>query len=468
MAMMEPGPEPWTWWSPSRLPRPAAAVVAAAAASAGPSCRSRRWSRGRRPAGLSFGFTYACANALGTPVLSRPFTGDAGREWATTIAAGLSCTLTVTDDGGATDVDGLFMDVVIPPAGYKTTVTFTFGPVPSAVSLDQETVIEEAGVSLTIPAGSRDAPYAVLLETGGENCERDLELDGESLACHTVTVFDADGEEEPDVTLLVPATITITLDAARVEELGGIEGVRAARERGELRMLQRDDADSPWRELPFTVQETDDGGVQIVLTVQTFSDFALITSEPRLRDVPLHAGWNVVAWDGADGAGIADALGDVAGQVDVIYQWVAETQTWRSHRPGAPPARSAFDQLHPRCDVLDPRRRGGRMDGRRGADRAAGRRSPPPAPPLDRSRLAGGGRGRHRRGVRCRRPRAGRGGVSLGRRDADLAQLPPGRPQRLRHLPDGRQLLDRRDGGGGVDSRRRTTGLTGGSDPSGN
>ena len=36
-------------------------------------------------------------------------------------------------------------------------------------------MIEEAGVSLTIPAGSRDAPYAVLLETGGENCEGGLE-----------------------------------------------------------------------------------------------------------------------------------------------------------------------------------------------------------------------------------------------------------------------------------------------------
>ena len=27
----------------------------------------------------------------------------------------------------------------------------------------------------------------------------------------------------------------------------------------------------------------------------------------------------------------------------MIYQWVAETQTWRSYRPGVPPARNAFD-----------------------------------------------------------------------------------------------------------------------------
>ena len=344
------------------------------------------------PADLTFGFAYACANALGEPLFSRTFTVDAGREYGTTIAAGLSCTLTVTDAAGATAVDGLFADVVIPPAGYKTTVTFTFGPVPTAVDPESETVVEEAGVALTIPAGSRDAPYAVLLETGGENCEGGLDLEGESIACHTVTVFDAEGAEETGVTLLVPATVTITLDAALVEELGGVEGVRAAREAGELRMLRRADADSPWAELPFTVEETDDGAVVVVLSVSAFSDFALIASEPRLVVLPLHADWNVVAWDGADGADIAAALGDIPGQVDVVYQWVAETQTWRSYRPGVPPARNAFDTFT----------RGATYWIRAGEAvewTIIGGPIEPPATdpirlhlPLDRSRLAGGGR----------------------------------------------------------------------------
>ena len=298
---------------------------------------------GEAPANLSFGFAYTCANTRGELLSTRTFTVAAGRTFGLLVAAGLSCSLAVSDDGGATAVDGLFTDVVIQPAGYRTTVTFTFGPAPTTVDPDAKTVVEEAGVSLTIPEGSRDAPYAVLLEADGENCDGALGIEGEVIACFTVTVFDSEGAEETGVTLLVPATITVALDAARVEELGGIEGVRAARQRGELRMLQRDDAESPWQELPFTVEETADGGVEIVVTVQAFSDFSLITSTPRTQTVALHADWNVVVWDGADGASIPDALGDIAGQVDVIYQWLAETQTWRSHRPAGPPILSAFD-----------------------------------------------------------------------------------------------------------------------------
>ena len=277
-----------------------------------------------------------------------------------------------------------------------------------------------------------------------------------------MTVFDAEGAEETGVTLLVPATITITLDAAQTEALGGIEGVRAARERGELRMLQRDDAESPWQELPFTVGETDDGAVVIVVTVQQFSDFALATATPRLQTIALHAGWTVVVWDGADGASIPDALGDIAGQVDVVYQWLAETQTWRSHRPAGPAILSAFDTFErgasywvQSSDAVEWTVVGGPVEPP--ADGAH-----PSALPLDPGRLAGAGRGRHHRGPRRRRLPAGGSDLSLARRDADLGQLPPRRPgvpERIRHLRVGRQLLDRRRGGGGV-GRRGGRGLS--------
>ena len=74
---------------------------------------------GEAPADLSFVFAYTCANALGEPVRSDTFTVAAGRPYGVIVAAGLSCTLTVTDDGGATAVDGLLTDVVIPPGGLQ-------------------------------------------------------------------------------------------------------------------------------------------------------------------------------------------------------------------------------------------------------------------------------------------------------------------------------------------------------------
>ena len=304
------------------------------------------------PAGQRFAFAFNCTPPEGQPPAAWTFSLGAGQASGRFAPGEIPCTLTVTDDGGADRVDGLFTDMVLGEENLRLVVTFTYGIVTTAVDPTMETVVEDAGISLTIPEGSRDAPYAVLLETAAESCEGALDLEGEVIACFTVTVFDADGAEETGVTLLVPATTTITLDAVRVEELGGIDGVRAARERGELRMLQRDDAESPWQELPFTVGEADEGWVEIVVSVQAFGDFALVTATPRLQTIALHAGWTVVVWDGADGASIPDALAglgasaggsDVSAQVGVIYQWVAETQTWRSHRPGAPPIVIAFD-----------------------------------------------------------------------------------------------------------------------------
>ena len=342
------------------------------------------------PPGQRFGFAFHCTPPEGEPANAWTFSVGAGQAQGRFVPGEIPCSLTVTDDGGADAVDGHFTDLVLGEENLRIVVTFTYGIVTTAVPLDAETVVEDAGVSLTIPEGSRDAPYAVLLETDSESCEAALDLDGESLACHTVTLFDAEGAEETGVTLLVPATITITLDAARVEELGGIDGVRAARERGELRMRQRDDADTPWQELPFTVGETADGGVEVVVTVQAFSDFSLITSTPRTQTV-------------------APARGLERRCVGRRRRGQHPRRPRRHRRPGRrdlpvarreadlaqpPPRRPAHPQrvrhLHSRRDVLDPveRRRG--VDGRRGATRAPGRGAHPSALPLDRGRLAWG------------------------------------------------------------------------------
>ena len=239
-------------------------------------------------------------------------------------------------------VDGLFTDRVLGEENLRIVVTFTYGIVTTAVDPATETVVEEDDVALTIPGGSRDAPYSVLLETDSDSCAAALDLDGESLACHTVTLFDGDGAEETDVTLLVPRHDHDHARRARVEELGGIEGVRAARERGELRMRQRDDADTTLGGAAVhrrgdRRRRGRDRRLRAVVQRLLPDHRPAATAESRAARGLERRG------DGADGASIPDALGDIAGQVDVIYQWLAETQTWRSHRPAGPPILSAFD-----------------------------------------------------------------------------------------------------------------------------
>ena len=108
----------------------------------------------------------------------------------------IPCSLTVTDDGGA-DGRGRPLHGRRRASGRRT------------CSIDRdlhlrdrdddwwdpttETVVEEGGISLTIPEGSRDAPYAVLLEADGENCDGALGAEGELITCFTVTVFDSRG-----------------------------------------------------------------------------------------------------------------------------------------------------------------------------------------------------------------------------------------------------------------------------------
>ena len=89
--------------------------------------------------------------------------------------------------------------------------------------------------------------------------------------------------------------------------------------------------------ITIQIKPTDYSPPQVVSVVVTRA-----STDPNT--VSLHADWNVVVWDGADGAGVLDALGsDVAAQVDVLYRWVAETQTWTSFRPGGPAFLDGFD-----------------------------------------------------------------------------------------------------------------------------
>ena len=161
---------------------------------------------------------------------------------------------------------------------------------------------------------------------------------------------------------------------------------------------------------------------------------------PATATIRLHPRWTEVVWRGADGAGIAEAVGtDVLAQVGVIYRWLAATQSWTSFRPGAPAPRRPGDPERVRHvrdwgKLLDRRRGGGGLDARGGRGLSAVALSPP----QHRASQA------ESRGFESRLPRQ----VAARRRDRAAAGAPDAPP-----LAD--HLLSEQDDGAALRGHRR-------------
>ena len=108
-------------------------------------------------------------------------------------------------------------------------------------------------------------------------------------------------------------------------------------------------------------------------------------ASPRLRTVPLHAGWNVVVWEGFDGAPIAEALGAVAlaqvardlpvGRRDPVLAQLLPCRPAGVERVRH--VRSGRELLDRRCRGSGLDRRGGRVSHRPLRIPAAGSAAPP-------------------------------------------------------------------------------------------
>ena len=105
------------------------------------------------PAGQRFAFAFNCTPPEGQPPAAWTFSLGAGQASGRFAPGEIPCSLTVTDDGGADRVDGLFTDMVLGEENLRLVVTFTYGIVTTAVDPTMETVVEEGGISLTIPRG---------------------------------------------------------------------------------------------------------------------------------------------------------------------------------------------------------------------------------------------------------------------------------------------------------------------------
>ena len=149
---------------------------------------------------------------------------------------------------------------------------------------DSQTTVEtpDGVASATLPAGSRDLPYHVRVDSGSNNCAGDSA--GHQLqVCLTVNIYDSQGNPEPDAVLDSPASIWLKLDA---DGLGGADAVLAAHELGGV-SLRSGAPGGEWADPEFTLEADDQGMVVItVFGIYSFGSFGAAT-DPAVFELVL-------------------------------------------------------------------------------------------------------------------------------------------------------------------------------------
>ena len=149
---------------------------------------------------------------------------------------------------------------------------------------DSQTTVEtpDGVASITFPAGSRDAPYHVRVDSDPNNCAGDSA--GHQLqVCLTVDIFDSQGNPEPDAVLNLPASIRMKLDA---DGLGGADAVLAAHEQGGVSLRSRSALGGEWIDLDFTPEADGQGVVAITANgIYRFGSFGSATDPAVFEQV---------------------------------------------------------------------------------------------------------------------------------------------------------------------------------------
>ena len=141
---------------------------------------------------------------------------------------------------------------------------------------DSETTITtpDGVASITFPEESRENSYMVRVDSDPNNCAEDDEEDStdgsfdgtaedsddELRVCLTVHIFDNWGNQEEDVTLDQPASISFKMDA---DELGSVEEVLQAYENDGFSIYAQNGENGEWTMVEFVLEADDQGVVTI-------------------------------------------------------------------------------------------------------------------------------------------------------------------------------------------------------------
>ena len=151
--------------------------------------------------------------------------------------------------------------------------------------------------SITFPVESRENSYMVRVDSDPNNCAEDDEedsadgsLDGtaqdsddELRVCLTVHIFDNWGNQEEDVTLDQPASISFKMDA---DELGSVEEVLQAYENDGFSIHAQNGENDEWTMVEFVLEADDQSVVTMTASgVSSLGSFAATTNAVVFRQL---------------------------------------------------------------------------------------------------------------------------------------------------------------------------------------
>ena len=136
-------------------------------------------------------------------------------------------------------------------------------PIPPTTQVGTSTAVtltsSDGTMTIDIPAGSRSAPYQVNFETQA-GCDYAGSKADVTFTCVTFKIFDSDDMLETDVAFDAAPTVSFTLTAEQVENLGGEFLMAKLHEMGGLMIVTRASAGGEWTAVDTTLTMDDDTG----------------------------------------------------------------------------------------------------------------------------------------------------------------------------------------------------------------
>ncbi len=140
----------------------------------------------------------------------------------------------------------------------------------ASIAVGSTVVASDGGnVMLTVTPDAQSTYFKGRIVEGCEGGPEDTEV----ALCATVDAWDAQGEEIVDFALDAPSTLTLTLTAEQVTELGGSETLTALHEAGGV-MVYASSADG-WTALEAEAAFGEDGSVTLTTSITAFGDVAV-------------------------------------------------------------------------------------------------------------------------------------------------------------------------------------------------